>query len=108
MIGKPCLAKALKQVFDALYIKRKSRTGKRSNITINYGNLEKQRPSEIDSNYNSETGARLEEFDSFTTDESDYSYQTEGSNNHVEKMTNGKYIMTLQQVEIEGFDECVN
>lgn len=49
-----------------------------------------------------ETDVRLEDFNPYITDKSDHSYQTEGSNNHAEKMIRGKYTMKLQEVKIES------
>ncbi|KAL7324054.1 hypothetical protein PS15p_210624 [Mucor circinelloides] len=40
------------------------------------------------------------EFDSFITDETDYTYQTEDSDNYAETLKTRIYIMTLQEVDI--------
>ncbi|CAO3636602.1 unnamed protein product [Mucor hiemalis] len=47
-----------------------------------------------------EAAIQLEEFDSFITDETDHTYQTEDSKHHAETLTTRKYIMTLQEVDI--------
>ncbi|CEG78747.1 hypothetical protein RMATCC62417_13311 [Rhizopus microsporus] len=48
-----------------------------------------------------EAGIQLEEeFDSFCTDETDHTYQTEDPSNYAETLTTRKYISTLQEVDI--------
>lgn len=47
-----------------------------------------------------EAEIQLEEFDSFITDETDHTYQTEDSKHYAETLTTRKYIMTLQEVDI--------
>lgn len=40
------------------------------------------------------------EYDSFLTDGTDYTYQTEDSNHYAEVMTTRKYIMTMKEVNM--------
>jgi hypothetical protein len=47
-----------------------------------------------------EAGIQLEEFDSFITDGTYHTYQTEDSNHYAETLTTRKYIITLQEVDI--------
>jgi hypothetical protein len=44
------------------------------------------------------TENEVEENDSFLTDNTDYTYQTENSNNFAEVLTTKKYIMTMKEV----------
>lgn len=68
------------------------------NCTVLNTDEENDNHSEDDSSL-LEPGIQSEEFDSFTTDETDRTYQTEDSNHYADTLTTRRYITTLREID---------